>query len=847
VNVFTGQGIFVSYRRADAPYAAGWLADRLTGRYGRSQVFKDITSIGPGAEWAAEIMAAVRSCAVLLAVIGPAWLTAEGPRGRRLDDPEDLVRLEIGTALARGVRVVPVLVDGARMPGAGDLPADLAGLAGRQAIQLRPDRFVLDAEDLLDALLPDALRPGPAAALPRQLPAHTPHFVGRAAELAELTSWLDEVTGRPGPARTAGPVVISAIGGMAGIGKTALALHWAHEVAGRFPDGQLYVNLRGFDPAGSPVAPAEAIRGFLDAFAVPPERIPAHLEAQAALYRSLIADRRMLVVLDNARDPDQLRPLLPGSEGCLVLITSRNQLAGLIAREGARLLTLDVLTGAEARELLARRLGRRRAAAEPAALNELIRLCARLPLALSIVAARATAQPRFPLAVLAAELRDARHRLDALKAGELAADAQAVFSWSYDQLAPSTARVFRLLGLHVGPDISLLAAASLAGLPPDRARAELTLLAEAHMITEQAPGRFAFHDLLRAYAASRAADTDTAAERQAASHRVLDHYLHAARAAAHLLYPDRHPIHADEPRPGVHLEGFADHRHALAWFDAERPALLAATGQAVGEHLDAYAWKIPWTLEIFLDRRGYWHDWAASQRIALAAAARLSDGDGQARAHRSLGRASSRLGLHEDGRTQLQQALALSEQSGDLVNQARTHLGLSVVLERQDKNRAALGHAQLALGIYRDLSDRPGQANALNSVGWLHARLGEPGEALAYCQEALSLLRDLGDRPGEAATCDSLGYAHSQLREFPQAFAWFESALSLYRELADRYYEADTLTHLGDARHEADDDKAARDAWQQARAILDDLHHPGAEQLRARLRELDGPAAPDRD
>ena len=297
-----------------------------------------------------------------------------------------------------------------------------------------------------------------------------------------------------------GTVVISAIDGTAGIGKTAVALHWAHRVADRFPDGQLYVNLRGFDPAGSPMAPAEAVRGFLDAFEVPAERIPINLEAQAALYRSLVSGRRILVVLDNARDVGQVRPLLPGSPGCVVVVTSRNHLTSLITVEGARPLTLDLLPVEEAAELLARRLGSGRLAAEQQAVEEIIALCAQLPLALSIVAARAAAHPGFPLAALAAELRDARGGLDGFTSGDLTTDLRAVFSWSYQRLGTPAARLFRLLALHPGPDIAIPAAASLAALPAHEVRNLLAELSRSHLLEEHIPGRFAFHDLLRAYA-----------------------------------------------------------------------------------------------------------------------------------------------------------------------------------------------------------------------------------------------------------------------------------------------------------------------------------------------------------
>ncbi|HLN71171.1 MAG TPA: BTAD domain-containing putative transcriptional regulator, partial [Streptosporangiaceae bacterium] len=366
-------------------------------------------------------------------------------------------------------------------------------------------------------------RGDPAAArghvVPRHLPAATRHFTGRAEALKALAALAAEASHG---------TVISVIDGTAGVGKTSLALHFAHQVAERFPDGQLYVNLRGFDPAGPPMAPVEAIRLFLDALAVPAARIPAGLDAQAGLYRSLLAGQRMLVLLDNARDVDQVRPLLPAGPGCLVIVTSRSQLTSLVAAEGAAPLTLGVLTEAEARELLSRCLGPERVAGEPSAASEVIQLCARLPLALSIAAARTASQPGLSLAALTADLRDARGRLDALDAGHAAANVRAVLSWSYDQLDAPAARLFRLLGLHPGPDISAAAAASLAALPLDEGRRRLGELTRAHLLAEHPGGRFWCHDLLRAYAAELTQSADSEAERRAATGRMLDHYLHTA-------------------------------------------------------------------------------------------------------------------------------------------------------------------------------------------------------------------------------------------------------------------------------------------------------------------------------
>ena len=341
-----------------------------------------------------------------------------------------------------------------------------------------------------------------ATVVPRQLPAGVAHFAGRTAELAELQAWQHEA------ASADEAVKVLVIGGTAGAGKTALAVHWAHQSAGEFPDGQLYVNLRGFDPSGTPVAPGDALRWFLGAFGVTEEQIPDSVDAQSALYRSVLAGKRVLVILDNARDAAQVRPLLPGSRSCLALVTSRARLPGLAATEGARLVPLDVLTADEAHELLASRLGER-ARAEADAAQQLTEACSRLPLALSIVAARVAARPYLPLADLARELADAQGRLEALDAGDPVASVRAVFSWSCEQLSGPAARMFRLLGLHAGPDVTIAAAASLAGVDRGQAAAAVAELADAHLIAEHAPGRYAFHDLLRAYAAYLAGTTDS--------------------------------------------------------------------------------------------------------------------------------------------------------------------------------------------------------------------------------------------------------------------------------------------------------------------------------------------------
>jgi DNA-binding SARP family transcriptional activator/tetratricopeptide (TPR) repeat protein len=673
-------------------------------------------------------------------------------------------------------------------------------------------------------------RPGPESThrAPRQLPAPPRSFTGRSDELAQLDAALTPAGGPPA-------VVVSALSGTAGIGKTALALHWAHRVAGQFPDGQLYVNLRGFEPTGSAMDPAEAVRGFLHALHVPPHRIPPSVDAQAALYRSQLTDKQILVVLDNARDAEQVRPLLPGSSRCLVVVTSRNQLTSLAATDGAQPVTLDLLPVDEARHLLAGRLGADRLAAEPDAVHDIIASCAGLPLALAIVAARAAAHPHFPLTAVARELRDANDRLDALADTDPATDIRAALSSSYRTLTPAATRLFRLLGLHPGPDLAAPAAASLAGVPIGQARLLLAELARANLVTEHAPGRFTFHDLLRAYAARLVRTHDTEDERHVAVQRVLDHYVHTAHAATRLLDPHRDPITAVPARAGVIPERLTAYGQAMAWFTAERPVLLAAIDQAAASGFDTHTWQLAWTLTTFLQRRGYWHDFAATQHAALEAARRLADRPGQAHAHRVLAGAYTSLGRLDDAHTHLRHALDLHGALGDHTGQAYAHQNLARVFELQARHREALDHAVRALDLYRRAGHRAGQARALNAVGWYHARNGDHQRALSCCQQALGLFRELGNQLGEANTWDSLGFAHHHLGQYAEAIDCYLRAVDLFRELGDSYQEAATLTNLGDTHQAAGDPAPARDAWRLAITIFDELGRPDADEVRTKV------------
>ena len=673
----------------------------------------------------------------------------------------------------------------------------------------------------------------PVLPLPAQLPLDAQGFSGRHDELRALHDMLPS-------ARAAETVPVAVISGTAGVGKTALAIRFGHQVAKHFPDGQLYINLRGRDPGRPPMEPIEALGLLLVSFGMPPHRLAACAEERAALFRSLVDGKRVLAVFDDASNAAQVRPLLPGSPDCLVVVTSRNQMAGLVAAEGATLVSLDVLGHDEAREMLTRRLGRERVAAEPQAAEEIIAACAGLPLALSIAVGRATAgRAKRPLARLAAELRDARNRLDALEEGDAATDVRAVLSWSYDQLSPAAARMFRLLGLHPGPDVSLSAAASLAGISRAEAGTALRELTRTHMAAEHLPGRFTFHDLLRVYAADQGERLDPEPERSAAVQRMLDHYLHTAMAASQRFSPFRSPLRLAAPAPGVLPAEMSDKDQAMAWFDAEAPVLLALIEYASANGFDGHAWQLPWTLGPFFNRRGRWRSYATSQRTALAAAQRLDDTLALAHAHHLLGHAQLQMSDYEAAEPNFRRALDLFRELQDRANEAVVLNGLGGMLEKQERYEEALAVALDALRMLKAAGHWWTQATLENGVGWLYAHLGQYDNALSHCQRALSLHRESGHRGGAADTLDSLGYVYLHLGDLAQAQAHYLQAIDAYREIGAPFGEGNSLAGLGDVLLRGRDPDAARALYLQSAAILDALPHPMADVVRGKLDDLD--------
>jgi DNA-binding SARP family transcriptional activator/tetratricopeptide (TPR) repeat protein len=666
------------------------------------------------------------------------------------------------------------------------------------------------------------------AAVPAQLPLDPPSFVGRQEQLSSLDRLLESGHDRP-------PVAIAAVSGPAGVGKTALAVHWAHLARRQFPDGQLYINLRGFDASGSPVQPVDAVRILLDGLAVPRERIPTGLAEQIGLYRSLLVDRRVLVVLDNARDAEQVRPLIPGSSTARVVVTSRNPLLGLVATEAARPVILGELSPAESRALLSSRLGDERIDHDPDAVDAIVGRCGGLPLALTLVTARAATNPGCRLSRLAEELWLAADPLEVIAGDSPSTDPRRVFSWSYQTLTVVAADLFRLLGLHPGSDLSLSAAASLAGLLVARARSAMAELHDAGLVTEPAPGRYAVHDLLHVYAAELVDRWDTPQTRRDAIHRTLDHYLLTAVNADCQLEPHRDPITVAPPQPGTTVDDFADGPSALSWFAQHQVVLVHAVNQAAGAGFDRHAWQLPWALVEFFDLQGRWHALAATQDIAVAAARRLRDPSAEGRALRHVANANLQMGELDRAAANLEHALALFVRLEDLAGQANTHMNLASVRECQGRNQDANEHSRWALELYRAANHTVGEGIALNSLGYGFALVGDFEQALEYCSEALRIHRRINHRKAEAHAADSMGYIHRGLGNHAQAVRYYRHALGLFREFGNRYNEADALINIGDTEDAAGESVAAAGAWRQAAAILTELHHPRIKEVLDRL------------
>ena len=667
--------------------------------------------------------------------------------------------------------------------------------------------------------------------VPRQLRLPTSLFVGQAAPLARLDDLL-----REWEANVAMPAVCT-ISGTAGVGKTTLALEWAQRNAHRFPDGQLYADLHGFDVKGAFTEPADVLRAFLDALHVPADRMPAGLEAQAALYRTATSGKRLLVMLDNARDSQHVHGLLPGSASIFVIVTSRDQMASLAASEGAVSIALRVPPVAEALGIFSRRVGSRPINVEEDAAHRIIEACGFLPLALAVAAARANLSPDVSLDAIAAELEDRAQRLNTLTLGDPERDVRSVLSWSYDTLTTQAATIFRLLGLHPGPEISVASVASLAGWPTQHARQVLTDLCRASMLTEHRPGRYVMHDLLHEYALEQAS-TQSDVAREEATRRLLDHYLQATSGAARLLRPTHAPGTEDRAELDVPAEGIVDRDRALAWLNEERPVLLRMVNSAARDGFHDIAYQLTKSLADYLERQGHWHDMAYAWHIALNAAAVLRDWPRQAYAHRQLATAHTYLDDLDTAETHLRDALELADAEHDLISQAHCHLDRSWLADRRGAYATALEHAEKALKLYQSLNHRPGSAHSLNAMGWFLMETGDVRAGSKLCQQALSMYQADHDRDGEADAFDNLAYGHQRLHQYTQAIDFYRKAIAIYRALNVRYDAAVALQALGETLQAVGDAPAARTAWEEALIEYAYLQHPGADTITTNLRNL---------
>jgi DNA-binding SARP family transcriptional activator/tetratricopeptide (TPR) repeat protein len=662
---------------------------------------------------------------------------------------------------------------------------------------------------------------------PAQLPPDLPAFAGRRTEMRLLQSLLPPAGEPPRGLTTV------AMDGMPGAGKTTLAVHWAHSVADRFPDGQLYVNLRGFDPNGVELTAAEALRGFLAALGVPPDRIPDSLDAQTGLYRSLLANRRVLVLIDNARDVGQIRPLLPGAAGCHVIVTGRNRLTGLVAAEGAVLLTLDALSVEDARETLVRRLGADRAGAEPDAVEKIIELCGRLPLALAIVSARASVNPHFPLSAITDKLKRT-YGLDGFGDGG-ALDVRTVFSWSYRILSPEAARLFRLLSLHSGPDTSVGAAASLAGLSQCDTQELLDELTRTRFLTEHKPSRFIAHDLIRAYAMELRHQYDPPEAQHEALGRLLDYYLHSSYAANLLLRPHHIPRPPAPARPAVTPETITGSTDAEAWFREEHMVL----GDLVKNAFEPYSWSLASTLQWFYQRRGLLHEWASTMSAGLSAATKADDRAGRALMHRSLAGALHFLGHSDEALDHLDRAEALLTEVGDAHDHAFVHNNIGTVLTRRGQYHEAIERHRRALLIYEEMGDHRGQAISLEAIGYCMTKLGRHDEALPLTNDSMARYQAINERNGEGTCWSTLGEIHRGRGYTERAKNCYRLAVEIFRELGNRAEEVENLVLYGEMlRDTGSPDEAAR-TWHTALAAIEELGLPSGEDVRARLRGLE--------
>lgn len=675
--------------------------------------------------------------------------------------------------------------------------------------------------------------------VPRQLPGAVRDFTGRTEYLTALDSLVPDDEPPDGTA-VPGSVVITALDGAGGIGKTSLAVWWAHRVQHRFPDGTLHTNLRGYGPS-EPATPGEALDAFLCALGVAAEGLPAGVDAKAALFRSLLADRRVLIVLDNANHPDQVRPLLPGSTGCVVVVTSRDSLTGLAVTDGAHRITLDLLTEPEAHALVTAIIGHARVAAEPDAVTELVRVCARLPLALRIAAVRVATMPHRTVAEVVADLRDARTRLDALSVGPDERTAvRAVFDWSYHRLTPEQASLFRLLGLHPGPEISVFAAAALTGWTPDTARRGMDELADAHLIEARPGGRYRFHDLLRAYAADRAHDQDTAHDRDEAGDRLVAWYAHTADYCDKLLYQGyrRLPYQLDPP---AHQAPVNDLTDAASWLHTERENLTAALHYAAGRDLYPAFFVIALAFRASISWTG-WEERVEVGRLATKVTQRSGDRYAEAFFRSILAETLMETLKYDEARAEHEQACAIARKIGAEPTYAMSMYGLGHLYIQQERFTEAITQLEQTLPIAMRVDVRT-EALVESGLSDAHIGVGDYRQAIVHGERGRALRRRCGDRTGEAWVLEhNLARAWQRLDDHRQAIDLCRQAIEIGRAFPYLQHEtlAGPLETMAQCLHQIGRTAEALSCWREAAAIYDQCGRGYAvERIQQQLRDAE--------
>ncbi|NES16761.1 MULTISPECIES: BTAD domain-containing putative transcriptional regulator [Micromonospora] len=651
-------------------------------------------------------------------------------------------------------------------------------------------------------------------AVPAQLPVDAAVFVGRADRLAELDRQLATRAG-PGGVR----VVIS---GSAGVGKTALATHWAHRVRHHFPDGQLYINMYGYANR-APVRPAEALAQFVRALGAPAHTIPLDVDELSALYRSLLADRRVLVVIDNVAAVSDVRPLLPATPGCMVLVTSRNRLRGLVALDGAYRLQLDVLTPDDATTMFTHLLGTQARSTRSETIEALAAACAYLPLAMRIAAATIADRPGQSVEHYIDKL-NVDDRLDLLSTGDDERSmVGAAFDLSYRALPARARTMFCLLGVAPGHDISVPAAAALLGDTVATAELLFEQLVGTHLLDERSPGRFTYHDLLRLYARRQAQIEITSEMRHAALRRLLAHYLHTADSAARQLYPQMFRLRLPDPPPGVPVIPLDDHQAALGWLDNERPNLVALAKVVTDSEVRPLIWLLADTLRGYLALRQYMHDWFTIAEAGLAAACAEDSAIGQAAAHHSLAQACHSITRYAKSITHLRQALALSEQAGWSEGHTAALCNLGIVYSDLSELDAAVAHFTQALHANEANNSLAGIAVNLNNLGDTYRRMGKLPEAIDYLAAALVRYRMLKSPTGQASVLTALGAVRRELGHLATATSLINDGLEIHRGIGDRYGEATALIELSRVRVECGEGQAALDSAARALELSREL------------------------